>query len=90
MRGWQDFDMVTMVQTALLLFSGTFFPVDVYPGVLRAIVSATPLYQSIELLRGISLGQLTSGLLGNCLYLLVMTAIGLYLARRRIERHLRR
>jgi Nod factor-specific ABC transporter NodJ protein len=89
-RGWQDFDMVVMAQTAMLLFSGTFFPNQSYPAVLRVIVTATPLYQSIELLRGICLGRLGADQLISCGYLVVLTLVGLFLARRRIERHLRR
>jgi lipooligosaccharide transport system permease protein len=31
MRTWQDFDLVLLVQLPLFLFSGTFFPVTLYP-----------------------------------------------------------
>ncbi len=31
MRKWQDFDLVTVVTTPMFLFSGTFFPITVYP-----------------------------------------------------------
>ena len=31
MRKWQDFDLVTVVTMPLFLFSGTFYPISVYP-----------------------------------------------------------
>jgi lipooligosaccharide transport system permease protein len=89
LRGWQDFDSVIMIQTALMLFSGTFFPIATYPEALRVFIEVTPLYQAIELLRGLTLGQLHPALAGHTAYLAVMTLIGLVVARRRIERHLR-
>ena len=42
MRKWQDFDMVAVVTTPMFLFSGTFFPITVYPDWLRIIVELRP------------------------------------------------
>jgi lipooligosaccharide transport system permease protein len=53
MRSWQDFDFVTMAMVPMFLFSGTFFPLAVYPPVLRIVVECTPLYQGVALLRGL-------------------------------------
>ena len=86
MRGWQEFDLVATVQFALFLFSGTFAPVDGYPPVLRVLVEVTPLYQSVQLIRGLTTGSVDVGLLGHVAYLAVMAAIGLAIAGRRMGR----
>ncbi|WP_285774750.1 ABC transporter permease [Microtetraspora sp. NBRC 13810] len=86
MRGWQDFDLLSTGQFALFLFSGTFSPVADYPGVLQVVVWATPLYQSVELVRGVVLGDLGWGLLVHAGYLVVMAVAGLVFAARRLER----
>ncbi|WP_406314417.1 ABC transporter permease [Streptosporangium sp. NBC_01639] len=88
MRGWQDFDLLTTGQFALFLFSGTFSPVQDYPLVVEILVGLTPLYHAVELVRGLALGELGWGLLGNAAYLLVMTVAGLAFAARRIQRTL--
>ncbi|WP_084959675.1 ABC transporter permease [Thermoactinospora rubra] len=86
MRGWQDFDVMTAAQFSLFLFSGTFAPVQDYPPVLEAVVVATPLYHAVELVRGLTLGQVEWALAGHAAYLLVMVAAGLWFAARRVER----
>ncbi len=86
MRSWQDFDLMAVVQFALFLFSGTFAPVASYPGPLRVIVQGTPLYQAVELIRGLTTGSIQLSLLGHIAYLLVMAAIGLAIAGRRMGR----
>ncbi|MDX2525293.1 ABC transporter permease [Streptomyces europaeiscabiei] len=88
-RGWQDFDVITMVQTGLMLFSGTFFPVTQYPAAVTALVQALPLYHAIELVRGLALGGWGLALAGHAGYLFLMLLAGLFVAHRRMDRHLR-
>ena len=57
MRKWQDFDLVTVVSTPLFLFSGTFFPISVYPEWLRIVVELTPLYRGVHMLRSFTTGD---------------------------------
>ncbi len=84
MRSWQDFDLMGSVQYALFLFSGTFVPAGSYPGPLRVVVELTPLYQSVELIRAITIGSPNWGLLGHTSYLVVATLLGLAIAGRRM------
>jgi lipooligosaccharide transport system permease protein len=84
MRSWQDFDLSATVQMALFLFSGTFAPVGSYPGGLRLVVEATPLYHAVELIRGITTGSVRLSLLAHLGYLVVMAAVGLTIAGRRM------
>jgi lipooligosaccharide transport system permease protein len=89
MRSWQDFDVVATVQIALFLFSGTFVPLSVYHHAwLRAVIQISPLYQSVALLRGITLGRLDVGMLLHVGYLLVLVAVGLTIASRRMSQQL--
>ena len=90
MKSWQDFDLVTLVTMPLFLFSGTFFPLDVYPPVLQVVVKLSPLYHGTELLRGFSLGIVDWSMLGHALFLTVMGLIGAAIASRRLDGMLRK
>jgi lipooligosaccharide transport system permease protein len=84
MRSWQDFDMVSLAFIPLFLFSGTFYPLTVFPGWLQAVVRCTPLYQSVALLRAADLGNFYWVLLLHIAYLLVMAVVGVVVTRRRL------
>lgn len=89
MRSWQDFDLFGTVQVALFLFSATFTPLSVFHQAwLRVVIQCSPLYQAVALVRGITLGRLQISMFGHLAYLLVMAAIGLSVASRRMSRHL--
>lgn len=90
MRSWQDFDLVTLVTMPLFLFSGTFYPLDVYPQTLQNIARISPLYHGTELLRGFTLGILDWSMLGHMAYLLVMGLIGALIAAKRLDGMLRK
>jgi lipooligosaccharide transport system permease protein len=86
MRSWQDFDLMGSAQFALFLFSGTFVPPQAYPGVLRWLVEISPLYQSVVLVRGITIGSLGRQQAIAVLYLLAATVLGLLVAGRRMNK----
>ncbi len=69
----------------MFLFATTFYPLSVYPAAIRPVVAALPLYQSIELLRGLTTGHLHPGMLIAVAYLLAMAALGSWLATRRLS-----
>ena len=85
-RGWQDFDYLTVVQFALFLFSGTFAPADGFPLVMRVLVEATPLYHGVEMVRGFTTGALSWALLWHAAYLSALAAVGLWVAGRRMTK----
>jgi lipooligosaccharide transport system permease protein len=85
MKTWQDFDKIQLVLLPLFLFSGTFYPVEAYPGVLRTIVELTPLYQGVALIRALTVGVVEPGLLVHVAYLIVMGLVGLVIVSRRLE-----
>jgi lipooligosaccharide transport system permease protein len=86
MRSWQDFEYVTLLSVPLFLFSATFYPLSVYPRAVQIVVECTPLYQSVALLRGLTLGVVGPALLLPVAYLAVMGVAGLFLAGRRVGR----
>jgi lipooligosaccharide transport system permease protein len=86
MRTWQDFDLLQLVLLPLFLFSGTFYPLSVYPEPLRTIIQLTPLYQGVDLLRSLTLGTVDAGILVNIAYLFVMGLIGLAIVSRRLDK----
>jgi lipooligosaccharide transport system permease protein len=88
LRGWQDFDIVIVAQTVLFLFSGTFFPVEQYPSWLRVIVELSPLYQGVELLRALTIGNYGIALVGHIGYLVLMIVGGLLVSVRRMKAEL--
>jgi lipooligosaccharide transport system permease protein len=70
----------------MFLFSATFFPVTAYPGVLRWVVEATPLYRGVTLTRELTTGALTLDSLVSVAYLLALGLAGLALASRRLDK----
>jgi lipooligosaccharide transport system permease protein len=89
LRTVNDFDIpLGLIVMPMFLFSGTFFPVDVLPDLLVTIITFTPLYHGIELIRGLSTGIVGVELLVSVSYLLGFFALSLWIAMRRMERKL--
>jgi ABC-type polysaccharide/polyol phosphate export permease len=73
----------------LYLFSGTFFAVEQLPEWLRWLAYVTPLWHGVELCRTLSLGTATwAGSAVHLAYLVVLTVVGLLIARRTYRRYL--
>jgi lipooligosaccharide transport system permease protein len=85
MRSWQDFDLVTLVVLPMFLFATTFFPLSVYPRWLQLVVECLPLFHAVELMRGLTTGAVHLGMLGHLSYFLVMIAVGVVVAARRLD-----
>lgn len=84
-----SFDKVmNLIIFPFFLFSGTFFPVDVYPDALRIAVYISPLYHSAHLLRSLTTGVITPEVIVNTAYLITMFAVCLFISMRRLQRHL--
>jgi lipooligosaccharide transport system permease protein len=90
MRTWQDFDLIQLVVLPMFLFSGTFYPIETYPGVLRLVVELTPLYQGVDLLRSLAVGVVGPSTLAHAVYLAAMGVIGLFVVSRRLDKLLLR
>ncbi len=86
LRSWQDFEWITLAMMPMFLFSTTFFPLGVYPRGLQIFVECTPLYQGIEIVRGLMLGDVGPALVWRAVYLALLGTAGLLVASRRLER----
>ena len=86
MKSWQDFDLVNMVTLPLFLFSGTFYPLDVYPDIFQVLTKFSPLYHGVELIRALTLGAFDYTLIGHIGFLLAMGAIGVAIVSRRLNK----
>jgi lipooligosaccharide transport system permease protein len=86
MRSWQDFDLISLALVPLFLFSGVFYPLSLYPEWLRLVVTVTPLYQGVALLRGLDTGVVGPVLAVHACYLGLSGLIGLRGASRRLGR----
>ncbi len=85
-RTWQDLELVQIVQLPMFLFSGTFYPLSVYPTLLQWLVRFSPLYHAISLIRAFTLGRVAPVNVVNAAYLLALGLVGLWVARRRMGR----
>ena len=86
MRNWQDLSAIQLAVLPLFLFSGTFYPLGVYPRPIALIIEATPLYQGVVICRGFSLGSVSPDLVPHAVYLFVVAAVCLAIAARRLGR----
>ncbi|QWF77408.1 ABC transporter permease [Amycolatopsis sp. CA-230715] len=83
-----QFDYIQLVVMPLFLFSATFYPLSVYPGPLQVVVQLSPLYQGVEIMRGLSTGVVGPVLLWHTGYLIALAALGVYGATRRLKKML--
>jgi lipooligosaccharide transport system permease protein len=73
----------------LMLFSGTFFPINQLPGWIRPVAYATPLWHGVALCRALSLGDIDVGSTAiHVGYLVAMAALGLWWGSRTYRRRL--
>lgn len=80
--------VMTLIVFPLFLFSGTFFPVSLYPALLQPVVKATPLFHSASLLRALTTGHVDAGTVMHAGYLLVMFVVASAIATRLIRSRL--
>jgi lipooligosaccharide transport system permease protein len=85
LRTVQDFDLpFGLVIMPMFLFSGTFFPISIYPEWLQVVVWLTPLFHAVELLRGLTTGIVEPIILVHVGYLAVFGGVAMVIARRRL------
>ena len=85
MKTFQQMDWINFVMLPMFLFSATFYPITVYPEWLQHVIEALPLWHGVELVRGLTTGDVSWGMLWHVLYYLVMIAIGLVFTTRRLR-----
>ena len=89
LRTVNDFDVpMGLIVMPMFLFSGTFFPTDIYPVPVQVFLQLTPLYHAISLIRGLSTGLIGLEQAWDLVYLLAFFAIGMTIAMRQMEKRL--
>jgi lipooligosaccharide transport system permease protein len=85
LRKIQDFDIpMGLIVMPMFLFSGTFFPTEIYPAPIQLFLQLTPLYHAISLMRGLTLGMLGLAQLWDLVYLVGFLALAMFVATRRM------
>jgi lipooligosaccharide transport system permease protein len=89
LRTVQDFDLpMGLVVMPMFLFSGTFFPISLYPQPIQLAMELTPLFHAVALLRGLATGLLGWHELWDLAYLVAFGAIAMVIALNRLEQRL--
>ena len=88
LRSWADFAFVELLTLPMFLFSATFVPLDEYPEAVQWLLPITPLYHGVDLLRSLTLGQVSWDAVIHVAYLLGVLALGVWFTARRLARKL--
>ena len=84
-KTYQQMGFINFVLLPMTLFSGSLYPISVYPDWLEKVIMALPLWHGIELVRACWFGNITSDILVHIAYFLVMIAVGLFITSRRLR-----
>ena len=85
MKSFQQLELVNIVLLPMFLFSGSFYPLDVFPEWLQTLIRLFPLAHAIDLVRGLTLGNISWALLGHAMYFVVMIVVGLFFTTKRLN-----
>jgi lipooligosaccharide transport system permease protein len=85
MKSWQQLEIVNIVLLPMFLFSGSFYPLSVFPEWLQTIIRLFPLAHAIDLVRGLTLGDISWALVGHAMYFVVMIVVGLFFTTKRLN-----
>lgn len=77
--------LINLVLLPLFLFSGSLYPISVYPDWLEIIIKLLPTWHGIELVRHIWFGSFNFALLTHFVYFLIMIGIGIFFTTRRLR-----
>jgi lipooligosaccharide transport system permease protein len=83
-KSFQQLDMINFLLLPMFLFSGTLFPLSIFPTWGQLIIQALPLRQGIELIRDAMSLNFSWALAGHTLYFAVMIIGGLFFTTRRL------
>jgi len=85
MKTFQQMDWVSFVLLPMFLFSATFYPITVYPEAIQWVVMALPLWHGVELVRGLTTGEIAPAMVVHVLYYVVMIVLGLVVTTKRLR-----
>ena len=85
MKSWQQLEIVNIVLLPMFLFSGSFYPLSVFPEWLQTLIRLFPLAHALDLVRGLTLGNISWALVGHAMYFVVMIVVGLFFTTKRLN-----
>ena len=85
MKSYQQLEIVNMLLLPMFLFSGSFFPLSVFPEWLQFTANLLPLTHAINLVRGLCLGNINMALAGHAMYFVIMIICGLFFTTKRLN-----
>ena len=89
LRTVNDFDIpMGLIVMPMFLFSGTFFPISIYPEPIQLLMQINPLYHSISLMRGLSTGIVGWQQVWDFAFLAGLFSLCMWIAMRQMERKL--
>lgn len=86
LKSWQDLDTVALSLLPLFLFSGTFYPLSLYPTAIAWIVRVSPLYQGVDALRQLDVGAISWTMGWHLGELCALAIVGIVITARRMQR----
>jgi lipooligosaccharide transport system permease protein len=84
-KSYQQMGLINISLLPIFLFSGSFYPLSVFPDWAQIIIKTLPLWHAIEMIRNLTLGIINFSLLGHIAYFLVMIVVGLFFTTRRLN-----
>jgi len=84
-KSYQQMGLINISLLPIFLFSGSFYPLSVFPEWAQIIIKTLPLWHAIEMVRNLSLGIINLSLLGHIAYFVVMVVVGLYFTTKRLN-----
>ena len=84
-KTYQQMGFINIILLPMTLFSGSLYPISVYPDWLEKVIMALPLWHAIEMVRAFWFGNINSGVLVHIAYFIVMIAAGLFVTSRRLR-----
>jgi len=84
-KSYQQMGLINISLLPIFLFSGSFYPLSVFPDWAQIIIKTLPLWHAIEMIRNLSLGIINLSLLGHIAYFLVMIVVGLFFTTKRLN-----
>lgn len=85
LKTFQQMDWLTLALMPMFLFSGTFYPLDVYPQAVQWIIMALPLWHGVEMLRDLAAGSVGYSTLAHALYYVVLAVLGTWATAHRLK-----
>jgi lipooligosaccharide transport system permease protein len=84
-KSYQQMGLINITLLPIFLFSGSFYPLTVFPDWAQLVIKLLPLWHAIELVRNLTLGIVGLHLVGHICYFLAMVISGLYFTTKRLN-----